>query len=249
MLSAWWECLKECLEQHDAKSNARTVCSDYGHLLMEGDNKCDDHPHAWVLEINEMGETEQMQRAFEGLCRQFKQGTFSAYPAWVSMYCARTLHLWCSAIEGSNMRQKRAWVPSIPIVSQGIITLFWVKKEKVLGQESQETMSRLAPVKNCLCLQTGGQAKHEGFLTGKECQVCGRLQICDAMFMAFAKYKVNLPHMCWHLTDEQPTTGEVAVRSTVTIGTYRCSRVFSPSRARLTRCSPNNPEKVQSAAF
>ena len=128
-----------------------------------------------------------------------------------SVFCARTLHPWCSAIEGSQMRQKRAWVPSIPIVSQGIVTVFWVK-EKVFGQGSQETLSGLAPVKNSLSLQAGGQLKHEGLRIRRECDICGRLQIWDAKFLACANHSVGMPNTCWHLTEERPTTREYTVR-------------------------------------
>ena len=100
-----------------------------------------------------------------------------------------------------------------------------------------------------LCLQTRGYSVHKGFLIGKECQICGKLQIWEAMIIACANHNVRLPDVCWHLTDEQPTTREFAVRSTVTIGTYRCSGVFPSSRARLTRCSPDIPKNVRSAAF
>ena len=113
-------------------------------------------------------------------------------------------------------------MPSIPIVSQGIVTVFWVKKGKVFNQGPQDTLSSLVPVNNYLSLQTRGQVKHEGFLIGRECHVCGRLQIWEAKFLACAERKVSLPKMCWHLSDEHPTTREYAVRSTVTIGNYRC---------------------------
>ena len=198
--------------------NVTNVCSECEHLLEAGESRCADHPDAWVLAISEMRETELVQGAYESLCKKFKQGKFSAYPAWVGIYCARTLHLWCSAIEGNQMKQKTAWVPSIPIVSQGIVTGFWVKKGKVFNQGPQETLSSLVPVNNYLSLQTRRQVKHEGFVIGRDCQVCGRLQIWEGKFLACAEDKVGLPEMCWHLTNEHPTTRECAVRSTVTIG-------------------------------